>query len=495
MLRLARSAILVASVVVGTALAQAPDHAFIPLDHVATRTPKFLYVFGLPAHWPGAIHWRYNAAHAPAAFADSAYTVGRLRAAFDAWTSACNVRYVYDGPTTVVPGTTVNDPKKGEQPDFENVVGWGAPGTSIAGQTFVWYDDSDDGDLLQDADMLLSAALVVDAGSLARTAAHEFGHMLGLAHSNVNDQLMSGPPYSGYNDIATPQADDVRGCRCLYGLPAGVQAGYSCSLPDRVDFGSVSAGTTSAPHSVTVKNSGNATLSIAAIAAGDPQFARANGCDPGTALPPGGTCTLQLTVRPNSVGGRASELTLTTSDGPYRLPMLADGAPPPPTPPPPPVPTVTVVEYYNATLDHYFGTWDATEQGKLDAGNTPTRWNRTGQSYRAYASAQPGSSAVCRFYIPPALGDSHFFGRNAAECSATGARNPTFVLEDAAFEHVVLPTAGTCPAGTTPIYRVFSNRADANHRYTTDRATRDRMVALGWIAEGDGHDAVAMCAP
>jgi hypothetical protein len=45
------------------------------------------------------------------------------------------------------------------------------------------------------------------------------------------------------------------------------------------------------------------------------------------------------------------------------------------------------------------------------------------------------------------------------------------------------------------VYRVFSNRADANHRYTTDRATRERMVAAGWIAEGDGPDAVAMCAP
>jgi hypothetical protein len=44
-------------------------------------------------------------------------------------------------------------------------------------------------------------------------------------------------------------------------------------------------------------------------------------------------------------------------------------------------------------------------------------------------------------------------------------------------------------------YRVFDNRADANHRYTTDRSVRDAMVAKGWIAEGDGPDAVVMCAP
>ena len=468
------------------------DHALRPLRHVVPYAPKFLYLFGLPVRWPGAIHWRYNAANAPPALADAAATVARLQSTFDQWTSACGVRYVYDGPTSTLPDHRVIDPKKGEQPDFENVVGWGAPGVSVAGQTLAWYDDSDQGNFLVDTDMILSSTLVYDAGALARTAAHEFGHMLGLAHSNVNDEIMSGPPYSAYSGIASVQADDVRGCRCLYGLPAGLQAPYVCSLPDRLDFGSVTAGTTSSPRALTMTNSGNAALSIGPISSADGQFVRSGGCDPGTTLAPGASCTLEVSVRPNSVGGRAAELVIGTSDGAYRVPMIADGVAPPP---PPPVPTITVVEYYNATLDHYFGTWSADEQASLDAGNTPTRWTRTGQTYRAYATAQLGTSAVCRYYIPPPLGDSHFFGRDAAECAATGARHRSFVLEDAAFEQVFLPSAGACPTGTTPVYRVFSNRADANHRYTTDRATRDRMVTLGWTAEGDGPDAVAMCAP
>ena len=33
---------------------------------------------------------------------------------------------------------------------------------------------------------------------------------------------------------------------------------------------------------------------------------------------------------------------------------------------------------------------------------------------------------------------------------------------------MALPVAGVCPANTTAIYRVFSDRADANHRYMTD---------------------------
>jgi hypothetical protein len=161
----------------------------------------------------------------------------------------------------------------------------------------------------------------------------------------------------------------------------------------------------------------------------------------------------------------------------------------------PPVTAVTVVEYYNASLDHYFITWQPAEQVNLDAGLTPTLWVRTGYAFKTYTSAQPGASPVCRYYIPPVLGDSHFFGRGTAECTATGAQNPSFVLEDPAFMQMFLPNAGVCPATTTPIYRVFSNRPDANHRYMTDRAVRDQMVARGWIAEGDGPDLVVMCAP
>jgi len=160
----------------------------------------------------------------------------------------------------------------------------------------------------------------------------------------------------------------------------------------------------------------------------------------------------------------------------------------------PPPPKVVVVEYYNASLDHYFITHVTAEQSKLDAGSTPTRWTRTGQSFNVYESGGTGISPVCRFYIPPDLGDSHFFGRDTGECDATRASNPSFVLEASAFFHAILPVAGVCPGGTTAVYRVFSNRPDANHRYTTDRATRDRMVANGWSAEGDGPDRVAMCA-
>jgi Repeat of unknown function (DUF5648) len=158
-------------------------------------------------------------------------------------------------------------------------------------------------------------------------------------------------------------------------------------------------------------------------------------------------------------------------------------------------PTAKVIEFYNASLDHYFITWVPSEIAALDAGTTMKGWGRTGLSLRTFTSSQPGTSPICRFYIPPASGDSHFFGRGTDECNSTAQQFPTFVLEDPAFMHMTLPSGGTCPAGTREIYRLFNNRADANHRYTSDPAVRDQMLARGWVAEGDGPNRVTMCAP
>ena len=156
---------------------------------------------------------------------------------------------------------------------------------------------------------------------------------------------------------------------------------------------------------------------------------------------------------------------------------------------------VDAVEYYNDALRHYFLTWVPEEIAKLDAGTVIKGWTRTGRTIRTFSTAQAGMSAVCRYYIPPQLGNAHFFGRDAAECSSTAAKNPGFVLEAAAFMYMFLPSQGVCPANSSPVYRVFSNRADVNHRYLNDLATRNQMVAQGWLAEGDGPDRVTMCAP
>lgn len=161
-----------------------------------------------------------------------------------------------------------------------------------------------------------------------------------------------------------------------------------------------------------------------------------------------------------------------------------------------PADRLDVIEYYNAALDHYFITATPAEIHALDAG-TREGWTRTLQSFSAFAQAASGMNPVCRYYLPPAFGDSHFYSASPVECDEVRTKFPGFVFEGTAVLHIALPdtVTGGCAVGTVPVYRVWNNRADANHRYTTDPAIRNMMVARGGIAEGYGPDRVIMCAP
>ncbi len=157
---------------------------------------------------------------------------------------------------------------------------------------------------------------------------------------------------------------------------------------------------------------------------------------------------------------------------------------------------VDVVEFYNAGQDHYFISALGADIQALDSGQFKG-WARTGRTFEAYPAPTGAASPVCRFYIPPAQGDSNFYSASPPECAQTAAKFPTFVEESPAVMYVDLPdpTTGACPAGDIPVYRVWDNRADSNHRYTVDRNLRAQMVAQGWMAEGYGPDQVIMCAP
>jgi hypothetical protein len=158
--------------------------------------------------------------------------------------------------------------------------------------------------------------------------------------------------------------------------------------------------------------------------------------------------------------------------------------------------TVAVVEFYNAARDHYFMSSSAAEIADLDSG-VHTGWGRTGLSFKAYAGSAASTSPVCRFYLPPAYGDSHFYSASPAECSQVAAKYPGFVYETPATFYIGLPnkTTGACTAGWTAVYRVWDNRVDTNHRYTTSATVRQQMLAQGWIGEGYGPTQVIMCAP
>jgi len=164
------------------------------------------------------------------------------------------------------------------------------------------------------------------------------------------------------------------------------------------------------------------------------------------------------------------------------------------------------IEFYNGSLDHYFITMNPQEVGDLDLGVYPG-WARTGLSFLTYGSATAGigtsANPVCRFYIPPQHGNSHFFSADPVECAIARGKIDTdpnfsgYVEETPNAFYIGLPdqVTGACPANTTPVYRLWNQAPASNHRYTTSVAVKNQMIASGWVAEGYGPEAVDMCAP
>ena len=163
--------------------------------------------------------------------------------------------------------------------------------------------------------------------------------------------------------------------------------------------------------------------------------------------------------------------------------------------------TMEVVEFYHEGLDHYFITADPMEIRDLDTGGVSKGWVRTGQKFFAGSptSQLPGATGICRFYGKPERGlDSHFYAATVAECATIREYPDRWLLEsDNVFKLYLPDHTGVCPAATAPVYRAWNNRADVNHRYTTDRSLHLSMLAKGYKEEGSGGNGtpvVALCA-
>ena len=62
--------------------------------------------------------------------------------------------------------------------------------------------------------------------NLYQVAAHEFGHALGLSHSNVRTSLMA-PFYRGYDDNLHLDQDDISAIQDIYGAPRRAVSGWN----------------------------------------------------------------------------------------------------------------------------------------------------------------------------------------------------------------------------------------------------------------------------
>ena len=157
------------------------------------------------------------------------------------------------------------------------------------------------------------------------------------------------------------------------------------------------------------------------------------------------------------------------------------------------------VEFYHAVFDHYFITADAKEINDLDTG-VHKGWTRTGYRFAVIkgGSSFAGTSPVCRFYS--ATLDTHFYSAKKSECDDVKEKFSnvwTFEADEVFRAFVVDPATGVCGADTTPTYRLYNNRPDANHRYSDQISVFVFMKGKNYVPEGDGSPAlpVVFCTP
>jgi len=146
---------------------------------------------------------------------------------------------------------------------------------------------------------------------------------------------------------------------------------------------------------------------------------------------------------------------------------------------------VATIEYYNASLNHFFITAFPDEAAMLDEGVQVPGWKRTGYAFKSWKSGTGPGNEACRFFGTPGRGpNSHFYTISVAECDKVKA-NPDWTFEALAFR-AVEPLSGGCATEYATVTRLYNNGmgGQANHRYLTDAAAITATQAAGWSIEG-----------
>ncbi|ABA58603.1 Glycosyl hydrolase, BNR repeat [Nitrosococcus oceani ATCC 19707] len=167
---------------------------------------------------------------------------------------------------------------------------------------------------------------------------------------------------------------------------------------------------------------------------------------------------------------------------------------------------VTVTEFFNVDLGHYFMTASPEDVAIIEAGGAGPGWERTGHTFKAWSNL--GSDVgvyLCRFYGSVSPGpNSHFFTASPQECgflldlqAQTPPTVPRWNFEGDAF--MAIPAQGKgdaqhCPEAFVPVYRAYNNGfargEESNHRFVTDRTLLTPLLDQGWVDEG-----IAFCVP
>lgn len=461
---------------------------------------KYL-TFGWNGWSGGTLRWRYNDSNRPAALvASSGAMVTRIQAAMAKWSAVCNVHFVYDGATSNGPSLSTG------VRDSINVIAWGVLTGNTTGVTYTGASGFSNATLtLDETDMVINYQF---NPNLDATLVHEVGHMLGLKHSNQEGAVMSGPntapdPSTAYTGLVELQADDIAGCRSLYGAADGTPSAPIASLSSStLSFADITVGTAAATQSVTLTNTGSVTLTVNSTIVSGSDFALASTtCNAGTSVAPGASCVATARFTPTTSGVRSGTLTFFHNASPSSSVVALSGNG---------VASTTaskrqMVEFHYDPLDYYFITSRDAEKTQLDA---TTGWVRTGASFPVYASQQTGTRGITRFYFDAVARNgtrgSHFYTLLDSDIALLNSQNPAHIMapglpqnediDSYAFLPAVTGVGGSCASGLIPVYRLFRGALrfpdDPNHRYTTSISVYNSFVAQGWNGEG-----VNFCVP
>jgi chitinase len=184
-------------------------------EGVTTKYQLFNAPTGV-THAGGVMSWYYNDTNRPAGIS-KANVIARIQASQAKWSAVCKITFVYNGETTT--GFSLQTPTF----DGVNVIGWDATTISAptTGITNIAWNGSN---TIIDAEIRFNAAYSTTYSPVSNfdtTATHEVGHSIGLDHSDVQGQVMSGPPLTSYDGLSALGPDDIAGCVRLYGAPGG----------------------------------------------------------------------------------------------------------------------------------------------------------------------------------------------------------------------------------------------------------------------------------
>ena len=282
------------------------------------------------------------------------------------------------------------------------------------------------------------------------------------------------------NGTGSPQSFAVSGTgQAVAGTP-------TLSVPASAGLGSSAVGVQTAGTQITITNSGAVSATITSVLSSSasefPIVANTCGIVAG-----GANCKVTVAFKPLAAGARNGSLTISSNatGSPHAVALSGTGAGATPT-----ASKVPVVEYFNEGFGHYFMTADTDEITGLDGGAYNFAFLRTQRSFSAWNGPTAGTVPVCRFFTTPGTfgaKSSHFYTANPVECDGLKL-NPAWVYEKIAF-YIAVPTAGVCPVGTIPVYRMYNHGQTGapNHRFTTDFLVyQDFTTTKGWDVEGIG---------